>query len=254
VFKDTHKNFKRKKEKLCGKNIFYISPSKWMYDNIKQSFLKMEKLICIENGINLDKFYPLKDSEVLRYKYQISQDKNVLMFAAGNIKNKYKGWKYLIEALKLIEYPEKYELLVVGESNSDLESLNIETKIVGFVDDKAVLNELYNISDVFIIPSVQDNFPTVSLEAQAAGTPVIAFPTGGIKEQIDKETGWLLSEISSREMAETINGIFMADDFRDNLRRKGANARCRCEKLYSQGIMCNKYEKIYLGRNYENNR
>lgn len=247
-FRDTHKHYLRKKKKLLDKKILYVAPSQWMLNNIKQSFLKKQASVCIENGINLDVFVPLKNKTDIKNKYGISQSKNILMFIAGNIKNKYKGWTYLIEALKMIKEHEKYQLLVVGELNDDLEMLPIETRVMGYVKEKNILNELYNIADVFIIPSTQDNFPTVTLEAQAAGTPVIAFPVGGIKEQVTDETGWILSGISAKEMAETIDSIFLCDDFKEVLDRKGAKARRRCEQLYNENIMCEKYEEIYLGK------
>ena len=246
-YKNPYKHYKRKKKKLIGKNILYVAPSQWMLHNIKQSFLKKETAICIENGINLNYFVPLKNKVELKNKHEISQDKYILMFIAGNIENKYKGWNCLIEALKRIKNHEQYELLAVGEMNDDLERLPLETKAMGFIEEKMVLNELYNIADVFIIPSIQDNFPTVTLEAQAAGVPVIAFPTGGIKEQVTNETGWVLSEISPIELAETIDKIFIDTNVREVLNEKGNKARKRCEELYNENVMCEKYEKIYLG-------
>ena len=39
-------------------------------------------------------------------------------------------------------------------------------------------------SDVFVNPTYEDNYPTVNLEAQACGTRVIAYDTGGCKETL----------------------------------------------------------------------
>ena len=47
------------------------------------------------------------------------------------------------------------------------------------------LAELYTTADVFVNPTYEDNYPTVNLEAQACGTPVIAYDAGGTKETLN---------------------------------------------------------------------
>lgn len=49
------------------------------------------------------------------------------------------------------------------------------------------LVKIYSAADVFINPTYEDNYPTVNLEAQACGTPVITYDTGGAKETIYTE-------------------------------------------------------------------
>ena len=46
------------------------------------------------------------------------------------------------------------------------------------------LAEIYSIADVFFNPTYEDNYPTVNLEAQACGTPVITYQTGGSVESV----------------------------------------------------------------------
>ena len=168
------------------------------------------------------------------------------MFSAGSVKNRYKGWNYLRDALSQIERKEEYELLVVGKEADGIEELDIAVIKTGFIYEKCVLNELYNIADLFILSSVQDNFPTVTLEAQAAGTPVLAFGVGGIKEQITPETGWLVSEINAKALKSKIEQIFEDKDWVQNIRIKGKKARERSEALYGEGRMAERYEEIYV--------
>jgi glycosyltransferase involved in cell wall biosynthesis len=56
----------------------------------------------------------------------------------------------------------------------------------------------YAEADVFVNPTVQDNFPTVNIEALACGTPVVTYRTGGSPEAIDGNTG-IAVEKSNRE-------------------------------------------------------
>lgn len=46
------------------------------------------------------------------------------------------------------------------------------------------LAAIYTAADVFFNPTVEDNFPTVNLEAEACGTPVVTYDTGGCRETI----------------------------------------------------------------------
>lgn len=248
-YTDTFQNWKRKKYAFTGKNIYFTAPSKWMLDNMKQSFLKNEKMTVIENGINLQVFRPLNNRSKLKEKYGLSIHKKILMFNSGSVKNPYKGWKFLKDALFQLEKAEEYELIIVGKETEDISKLNISTIKVGFVHDKSVLNELYNAADIFILPSVQDNFPTVTLEAQAAGTPVLAFSIGGIREQISLEAGWLVNEISANALQKEIEKIFHDENWMADVAHRGKMARKRCEQLYDEKNMAKRYEKIYNEKN-----
>lgn len=59
-----------------------------------------------------------------------------------------------------------------------------EMVILRRTESKAALAEIYSAADVFVNPTIEDNFPTVNLEAEACGTPVITYNTGGCSETI----------------------------------------------------------------------
>ena len=49
------------------------------------------------------------------------------------------------------------------------------------------LKKIYSAADVFANPTYEDTFPTVNMEAEACGTPVITYDTGGCKETIKRQ-------------------------------------------------------------------
>ena len=51
-------------------------------------------------------------------------------------------------------------------------------------DNKNQLAAIYSSADVFFNPTKEDNYPTVNLESEACGTPVITYDTGGCAETI----------------------------------------------------------------------
>lgn len=52
-------------------------------------------------------------------------------------------------------------------------------------DSAVQLAAIYSAADIFFNPTVEDNFPTVNLEAEACGTPVVTYDTGGCSETIE---------------------------------------------------------------------
>ena len=62
------------------------------------------------------------------------------------------------------------------------------------------LVNIYSSADVFVNPTLEDNFPTTNLEALACGTPVITFHTGGSIESVDDATGLIVKEKTSDEL------------------------------------------------------
>lgn len=54
-------------------------------------------------------------------------------------------------------------------------------------DSAMQLAAFYTIADVFFNPTVEDNYPTVNLEAEACGTPVVTYDTGGCRETVRRE-------------------------------------------------------------------
>lgn len=64
-------------------------------------------------------------------------------------------------------------------------------KVIGIQRTKTPdeLVGLYSEADVFINPTLEDNFPTTNLEALACGTPIVTFNTGGSAEVVTPETG-----------------------------------------------------------------
>lgn len=154
-----------------------------------------------------------------------------------------KGLPYLLEALNQIENPEKYLLLIAGAScNIDELKDKFETVEFGYINNNKKLSEIYAMADVFVVPSLVENFPCVILESMASGTPVIAFATGGIPEQIDEDSGWLVEAGNVKALKEN---IVRACSDREKLEAKAFHARSKAENLFPENRMIERYIEIY---------
>ncbi len=115
----------------------------------------------------------------------------------------YKRVDLVVEAFALM--PDR-ELLIIGTGSELARLTSISTPnvhVLGFVSDKA-LPTYYQQAQALIFPQEED-FGITALEAQAAGTPVIAFQKGAACETvIEGETGVFFSEQSSEAMQHTI--------------------------------------------------
>lgn len=239
---NTNIYYKQKKKYITGKKIQFITPSKWLLDFGKKSFLQREIFKCIYNGVNIKQFYPM-NADKLRDKYKIPKAKYYIAFIAADSSNRYKGFRHLQKALDGIKTPEDYVLLIVGKSKQ-AKVMNQSFRVVhfGYVKEKEKLNEIYNMADIFVLPSLQDNFPCVTLESMAAGTPVLAFQTGGIPEQIDDTCGWIVEEKSPEGLLDKIEKVF---EEKELIEQKGKNARKKAENYFSEDSMIENYIKIY---------
>ena len=77
---------------------------------------------------------------------------------------------------------QSYQIILVGLTQEQIQK--ITKNIIGIerTDSVQELVELYSAADVFVNPTLEDNYPTTNLEAIACGTPVITYNTGGSPE------------------------------------------------------------------------
>ena len=114
-----------------------------------------------------------------------------IILGVANVWSPRKGLKYFIEMADMLLDDEVIVLVGVSEKQMNL----LPDNIVGVTrtHDLEELVDIYSSSDVFVNPTIEDNFPTTNLEALACGTPVITFDTGGSPESIDSNTGIIVS-------------------------------------------------------------
>ena len=76
--------------------------------------------------------------------------------------------------------------IVVGNVLKSFAKLPAPSNFISIkrTENQQQLAEIYSASDVFFNPTLQDTFPTVNLEAEACGLPVVTYNTGGAKETI----------------------------------------------------------------------
>ena len=183
VFLDNSKrNYHKKKAAFAGvENMTIVTPSKWLASLVEQSFFKGTKIQVINNGINTDIFKPTQGN--FREKYGL-QNKKILLGVAS-------AWsesKGLYDFVKLSEkLDDNYKIVLVGLTESQCAELPPQILAITRTTNINELAEIYSTADLFINPTYGDTYPTVNLEAQACGTPVVTYKTGGSVESVPSE-------------------------------------------------------------------
>ncbi len=171
-------------------NLTFITPSKWLKDEVKQSFLKKYKTIVINNGIDLNVFKKTKDKEIFD-KYNIPNNKKIILGVAS-VWEKRKGLDSFIKLAKEID--SNTTIVLVGLNNKQINSLPSNIIGISRTDNQKDLACIYSIADIFLNPTLEDNYPTTNIEAIACGTPIITFKTGGCSEQVFPNTGYYVKD------------------------------------------------------------
>jgi putative colanic acid biosynthesis glycosyltransferase len=204
---NSKRNYQRKKGLFTSLgNMTIVSPSQWLADLVAQSFLGKYPVRVIHNGIDTDVFKPAAVDSVIE-KFQL-EDKFIIL-GVSSIWGQRKGLNYFIELSKMID--DHSVIVLVGLDEKQIVALPVNIIGIKRTSNVNELAQLYSAADVFVNPTLEDNFPTVNLEALACGTPVITFDTGGSPEAVDDGCGYV-AEIGNMDDVK---------NFIDQVRREG---------------------------------
>ena len=156
-----------------------VTPSQWLAGFVKDSYLKEHSVRVIHNGIDLNVFSP-SDSASVKEKYNL-QNKKILLGIASSWSDK-KGLPDFVKLSSMLD--DTYKIVMVGVSEKQRKTLPTNILALPRTNNARELAEIYTAANVLFNPTYEDNFPTVNLEAQACGTPVITYRTGGTPETI----------------------------------------------------------------------
>ena len=158
------------------------TPSQWLADMVKCSFLKDYPIKVMYNGIDLSVFKTTKTGN-FREEYSLL-DKKILLGVASAW-SKAKG---LYDFYKMNEMKSSDEVIVlVGLTKKQM--LELPEGIIGIerTNSVAELAEIYTTADVFVNPTYAETFGLTNLEAQACGTPAVTYRAGGSPEGVLSE-------------------------------------------------------------------
>lgn len=200
-------NFYRKKELFNGlKQLTIVTPSQWLADHVKNSFLKEYPVRVINNGIDLNVFKPSENMDI-KDKYGLANKR--LILGVANTWKKRKALFDFVELRKKLD--NQSQIMLVGVESNIAKTLPEDIIALSRTESIHELAALYSAADVFVNPTYADTFPTTNLESLACGTPVITYKTGGSPETIDKNTGRVVGKGDIDGFARAIKEVVQKD-------------------------------------------
>lgn len=193
----SRKNYVQKKELFNSlEKLVFVTPSQWLANELQESFLANYSSYVINNGINLEPFH--------RAYSPTKKNLRKTILAVANRWEKRKGLEYVLDSAKKLTM---FDFVIVGDLMGQSISSYPNVKHVQRTDSIETLASIYATADVFVNPTLEDNFPTTNIESLAAGTPVVTFNTGGSPEAIDILTGAIVNKGNTGELVKCLESI-----------------------------------------------
>lgn len=196
------KNYNRKKDIFTGvSNMTLVTPSRWLADQVKQSFLAEYPIIVIPNGIDLAQFKPTGSE--FRKKYHLEE--KIIVLGVATAWGDRKGY---IEFCKLADcLSEEYQVVLVGMTKKQLKLLPKNILGLERTNDISELADIYSSSDVFVNLGKEETMGLTTVEAMACGTPVVVSNMSAIPEVVEKNSGIILNSLKEEEVIQGIKRV-----------------------------------------------
>lgn len=160
-----------------------VTPSAWLADLTRQSYLANYPVHVIHNGIDLAVFRPIESD--FRQRYALEKKK--ILLGVSSSWDESKGLDVFVKLAERLD--NSHQIVLVGTDDRIDATLPANILSIHRTENREELAALYTAADLFVNPTREDTYPTVNLEAIACGTPVLTFETGGSPETIPAGCG-----------------------------------------------------------------
>lgn len=220
---------------------------------VKKEFkLASNKITVIHRGVDLHSFTERQEPKDIKLLTQLIATRKKIILMPGRI-TRWKGQHLLLSAVAKIPSDEKPIIVFAGRVDSENYQHELEalaqalslTDSVYFLGDCPDIHSLYELADITVSASTEpEAFGRIAIEAQAAGSIMVASDLGGSRETIiPDETGFLIESGSVIALAEKLMQVFQLENgARNKIIQK---AKDHIEKNFSKRAMCNKVIGVY---------
>ena len=231
----------------CADHVISVSNTlkgeiQWMYN------VPDWKVDVVYNGVNYRNFDGWIDPAAVRRYYGIGPMDPMVLFVGRIVYQK--GPDLLIEAIpSILKYYENAKFVFAGdgemrwgvEDRAKQIGVHHATRFIGFSNGWK-LSDLYKAADVVCMPSRNEPFGIVLLEAWSAGKPVVATSNGGPGEIIWHDITGLKVYPNPESIAWGIGTVF--SDF-DHAKWMGSNGRIAVETAFSWDVVADQVMDVY---------
>lgn len=222
----------------------FVAISEQIADCARRSVATQGRRIdVIPNSVD-PSLFTLADRRKARAALGLDQDTFIVAFGALNLAEKRKGSETIAHLLELWRARGDLHWLVFGK-NLDWIADPVPRNCTWFgpVSDPVQLNRIYAAADLFLMPSLQESFGKVTVEAHYSGTPVLAYADTPAEEILTHTTGWLVPHGDPHAMAARLAQIHALP--RAKLAEMGRMAREKALSRFSAAIIADQHIDLY---------
>jgi glycosyltransferase involved in cell wall biosynthesis len=205
-------------------NLAFVANSQWTFDQMQgaAALRDDQSISIIHPSVDTDCFFPA-NRLAARRKLDIAADAFVVCTGAASITDANKNIPAVFSAVAKLKSDRPIVILVFGHGTLPGPD-GIDIRLLGSVEDHAILAEIYNSSDVFVSTSRMETYGMTLIEAMACGIPVIAYRTGAIPCVVEHEVTGMLAGLNDEEcVTESIQQLHDDEPYRVQLGQRGCD-------------------------------
>jgi glycosyltransferase involved in cell wall biosynthesis len=202
--------------------------------NLKDFGARDERMTTVHTGIDFKSITPRTHD-------------NIIITSVSRLSPR-KGHGFLLEALAMIrEHLGNVEVWIIGDGVMKealmKQAEELELNNVIFFGKRHDIPDILSMSDIYVLATINDNFPLSVMEAMFSRQAVISTTCGGIPEMVQHEkTGILCEPGNVKELAEAIKRFIINKEERDAF---GKAAEAFARQHLTSKVMTGKIEQIY---------
>ncbi|MBD3229806.1 MAG: glycosyltransferase [Candidatus Lokiarchaeota archaeon] len=237
--------------KIISRAVSVIVPSKTIKARLQKFIPKIneKKIIPIPNGVDMDKFHPINEREITKFKEKLGIQGKIILYL-GRI-SYYKGIEDIIDAfLSIRKQIKDVNLILAGKPAAEMVNKyqewkkkysGLEIYFTGFIPDDHLIR-YYGIADIFVTYSwAAEGFGFTPIEAMACGVPVISSNIPVFREVL-QDKAILIPPKRSDLLADALMNILQNNKLSKKLSTEGLNY---ARKNYNWEKSVDNYEKLY---------
>lgn len=229
-------------------NPVLVGCSNWIKEKAEKSELACNlKTASIPNPIDTDMYSP---KEPKRHK-----DSFTIIFGAVNTSDPRKGFKQIINAIKLLKGRGSIDRLNIKikifgylDNNATQITDNLGLEYIGYIESQHKMIDIYRQADCLVVPSLFENLPNTIMEAMSCALPSVAFDVGGIPEMIDDGVSGFICSVKDGSNGLAFNIEKLATLYHNDF-EKYIDMCCKCRAKavseYSEEVVSCKYIELY---------
>lgn len=209
------------------------TPSGWLAERAKHSFLGTREIQVVHNGIDTTQVFHPQPCEHLREKYRIRPEEKVVLAVAPALMSQRKGGRWVLKLAQAMAQ-ENIRFVLVGVSDLS-ESFPANVTAVGLIRDQLELAAHYSLADCFVICSERETFSMTCAESLCCGTPVAGFGSGAPETVFLPPTAAFVPYGNLEALSAQVGGYLETGLSREEISWEGRR-RYSVETMYQQTL------------------